>query len=137
MGELADRMAATAAGLAAACPTRVVTRDYKDHAQRRKEDLVQGVLTLLSLGEAGYANLNGRAARDGQHRMLLTGQIKVGENDPGEVLEAAEFAMVEEVKAWLRALPIDLITLEMTGFRQSGQMERPYGWVAMDLEMAI
>jgi hypothetical protein len=132
---LAEKMAAIVAALGTACPTRTVTRDMKDFADRSSSELTAGVLTLVSLGEGGYRNYNGREAMDGRHRMLLVGQVAVSEvSDPSDV-EDAEFALVEEVKAFVRALPPGLCSLSMTGFRQSGQAEAPYGWVSIDLEM--
>lgn len=135
MGELADRMSAIATGLAAACPARVVTRHYADFAKRKPADLDKGILTLVSLGEDGYQNLRGRAAQDGRHNMILLAQIKLAEKSTGDQVEAAEFALVEEVKAFLRELPAGLACLEMTGFRQSGQQDAPFGWASMDLEL--
>lgn len=132
---LAERMAALKTALTTAMPTRVVTRKLKDYADRKKEDLAVGVFTLISHGERGYKNYNGREAMDGRHRMLLVGQIELIEDAEGDAVEDAEFAMVEEVKAFVRALPADLCSLVMTGFQQSGQLDAPYGWVAIDLEV--
>ena len=132
---LAARMAALKTELVTAMPTRVVTRKLKDFADRPKADIAAGVFTLISKGERGYRNYNGREAMDGRHSMLLVGQIELGEDADGEAVEDAEFAMVEEVKAFVRALPAELCSLVMTGFQQSGQLDAPYGWVAITLEM--
>lgn len=132
---LAERMVALKDALATAMPARVVTRKLKDFADRPKADIAAGVLTLVSSGEGGYRNYNGREAMDGRHRLLLVGQIELAEDSDGEAIEDAEFAMVEEVKGFMRALPPSLCSLVMTGFRQSGQVEAPYGWVAIDMEI--
>lgn len=132
---LPARMLAVKDGLAAALPARVVTRDLMDFADRPRADLLAGVFTLVSLGERGYRNYNGREAMDGTHRMLLVGQVELGENAAPSAIEDAELALVDDVKGFVRALPQGLCTLVMTGFRQSGQLETPYGWVAIDLEM--
>lgn len=132
---LAARMAALQTALDTAMPTRVVTRDLKDFADRDKTDVAAGVFTLVSAGEGGYKNYNGREAMDGRHRMLLVGQIELAEDAAGSAVEDAEFAMVEEVKGFMRALPASLCSLTMTGFRQSGQVDAPYGWVAIDMEL--
>lgn len=132
---LAERMAAMKTALTTAMPTRVVTRKLKDFAERPKADIAAGVFTLISKGEAGYRNHNGREAMDGKHRMLLVGQIELAETAEGDAVEDAEFAMVEEVKGFVRALPPTLCSLVMTGFQQSGQLDAPYGWVAIELEM--
>lgn len=131
---LSGRLIAVLAALSAAVPARVVTRDLKDFADRAPADLAAGVFTLVSLGESGYRNLNGREAMDGKHRMLLVGQIEMGEDAAPSAIEDAELAMVEDVKAFVRNLPAELCSLVMTGFRQSGQLEAPYGWASIDLE---
>ena len=132
---LAERMAALQAALATAMPTRVVVRDLKDFADRQKADVAAGVFTLISKGERGYRNYNGREAMDGRHSILLVGQIELGEDAAPSAVEDAEFAMVEEVKGFVRALPASLCSLTMSGFQQSGQLDAPYGWVAITLEM--
>lgn len=135
MSTLIDRMALVAALLADRFPARLVTRSMKDFAARQPADLKRGIYTLISLGESDYANLRDRAAMDGRHRMLLVGQIQIGEKTEPEAIEDAEFVMAEEIKDFARNLPPALACLEMKNFRQSGQVEHPYGWIAVDLEM--
>jgi hypothetical protein len=128
------RMAALKTAMATALPTRVVTREFMDRALRPAEDLAAGVVSLISLGERDYQNLNDREAMDGTHRILLVGDLMLAEGSTGLAVEQAESALVEEVKAFLRALPADLCNLVATGWRQSGQIEAPFGWVIMDME---
>lgn len=135
MSVLGERMDLIVATLEARVPLRIVTRSLQDFSQRQPAQLKRGVYTLVSQGEAGYRNLLGRAARDGRHHLLLVGQIQLGEKVGTEDIEDAEFEMVEEIKAFCRALPAPLACLEMTGFRQSGQVDAPYGWIAVDMEM--
>lgn len=130
----AERMAAVAAALTAALPARVVTRSLLDFADRGKTDIAKGVFTIISRGEGGYRNYNGREAMDGRHRILLVGQIALAETATPADVEDAELAMVEDVKGFVRALPVGLCSLVMTGFTQSGQLETPYGWVAIEME---
>lgn len=132
---LTDRMNLVKSTLAARVPARVVTRSMQDFTARKRADLLAGVYTIISAGEFGYANYNGREAMDGKHRLLLVGQIELAETAEEEAIEDAEFAMADEVKALVRNLPVGLCSLVMTGFRQSQQLEAPYGWIAVDLEM--
>lgn len=134
MSELGERMALILSSFAATVPARVTTRDLKPFEQRSDAELVAGIYTLVSVGEGDYANYNGREMQDGRQRMLLIGQIKVAENATPSAVEDAEFALRDEVKAFVRALPAPLCTLLVTGFRQSAQAEHPYGWIAFDLE---
>lgn len=134
MSELSSRMEAIAAELQARYPERVVTRSLRDFAERERDELLAGVYTLVSLGEGGYRNYNGREALDGRQRLMLVGQIELAEDAAPQAVEDAEFELVAEVKAFLQALPPALCTLVATGFRSSGQADRPYGWVAFELE---
>lgn len=133
---LPERMEAIKAALATALPARTVTRNLKDFSDRTRDELTAGVFTLVSLNEGEYENHNGREAMDGKHRMLLVGQIQIAEDAEPSTLEDAELAMVEDVKAFVRALPQGLCTLVMKGFAQSAQAEAPYGWVTINLEMS-
>ena len=137
MSDLSARMNLIKTLLAAAAPLRVVTREFIDFGMRADADLVKGVYTLISRGEDGYQNFNGREAMDGVQRITLVGQIRVANNSTTSSLEDAEFAMVEEIKAFVRARPIELCTLAMKGFTQSGQIEHPDGWIAVELEFLV
>lgn len=134
MSELSTRMAAIEAALKTAMPGRVVTRVFLDFGLRARADLEKGIFTLVSQGERGYRNYNGREAMDGRHRMMLIGQIVVPEAQAATI-EDVEFEMVADVKGFLRALPPAIAGLVANGFQQSGQMDKPWGWVAFDLEL--
>ena len=131
MSEISTRMNLIKTLLAAALPLRIVTRDLLDFGQRY---CTAGVYTLVSNGEGGYENLNGREAMDGTQRILLVGQVQLGEDVAPSAIEDAELAMVDEIKALLRARTSQIIQLYMTGFRHSQQMDAPFGWVSIDLE---
>lgn len=132
--ELTDRMDLIVSSFAAAWPLRKVTREYKDRGLLPAADLAAGTYAVMSRGESGYANLPSRKAMDGTQEILVAGQIQVAESATGKDIEDAEFAMVEEWKSFVRALPAGMCRLEMTRFAQSAQMEHPYGWVTIELE---
>lgn len=132
---LKDRMKAVADSFDASVPHRLVTRSFKPFDARKPAELEVGIYTLISNGEKGYKNFLGRRAKDGFHNMLLIGQIKVKSPYEGVDIDDAESDLVDEVKAWLQNLPLPLSTLAATGFRQSAQLDAPYGWVAFDLEI--
>lgn len=135
MSVLGARMAMIAATLVALYPARAVTRSFQSFEQRKREDLLKGIFTIVSRGEGGYANYNGREAMDGRHKVLIIGQIVLAENKTPAEVEDAEFTMVEEIKAFVRALPPALCSLVMTGFEQSGQLLHPYGGITIEMEM--
>ena len=53
------------------------------------------------------------------------------------MLGDAEFALAEQVKAWLASGPLLAPVRQCLArsFRQSGQLEHPYGWVAFECEV--
>lgn len=129
-------LAMIATQLATACPTRIIGRSLKDISCHKDADLVSGVLTLLSTGEGDYQNLNGRLGLDARARAVLIGQLRVGENEESLAIEQAELTLFEEVLDALRTGPMALRCLDLKDFRQSGQIEHPYGWMAVELEWA-
>jgi hypothetical protein len=131
---LADKLEDIRADLAQALPTRVVTRDFLDFAQRAQVDLEAGTLTIITQREWRYANYRGREADLGRLTLAVVGQLKLPEDALPSVVEDAEFAFAEEVKDYLQGvLPVNLIDLLETRF--SGQMDAPYGWFAMTWEV--
>lgn len=131
---LRDALEGLRAALAAALPTRVVTRDLMSFDLRQERDLEAGVLTVVSNRESSYANYRGREADLGKLSVVAVGQLKRPETDLPSEVEDAEFVFAEEVKAFLQgALPVEAVVLQETRF--SGQLEAPYGWFAMDLEV--
>jgi hypothetical protein len=133
MSTLSIAMEAIKAALAAKYPARVVTRDLLDFAQRAEADLTAGIYTVVSKDENDYTHTLGREASDGKHQIGLLCQIKVAEGLPPSAAEDAEGVMIDEIKAFLRSRTLLTNTLRATGFRQSRQLESPYGWVAFDL----
>jgi hypothetical protein len=134
VSELSDRMNLIVSSFAAAYPARVVTRKYIDRNLLSDVDLTAGTYAVLSRGERGFANLPQRAAMDGTQDILVAGQFRLAETATGEDIDDAEFAMVEEWKSFVRALPPGMCRLEMIRWAQSTQIEHPNGWVAISLE---
>ncbi len=135
MSVLGDRMSLIAFTLGTLYPARVVTRSFQPFDLRQRADLLSGIYTVVSRGEGGYANYNGREAMDGKHRILIIGQVALDEAQTPAEVEDAEFVMVEEIKDLVRNLPSALCSLVMTGFEQSGQLLHPFGGITVELEM--
>ncbi|MBF0453632.1 MAG: hypothetical protein HQL72_02305 [Magnetococcales bacterium] len=124
--------------LADQLPDRIITRDFLPMAQRSNTDLAKGVYTLLCKSEGEYQQVVGREAQGGRLKVLLLVQLKVGEKDPGSTVEDAEFAVIEEIKNLVRGpLPDELLNLWLMGVNHSGQLEKPFGWIAADLELSL
>lgn len=133
--ELRAAMNALQAALAAALPGRLVTRQFRPLSQRSREELLAGVVCVVALGERDYANYRGREADLGTLEVVVVGQLEVDSPDPAEV-ENAEFALAGEIKAFLAGpCPAPLRAMLAKGFKQSGQLEAPLGWVVFELEV--
>ncbi len=136
MGELANLRNALKTRMAAVLLTRVVTRDFKDFADRKPADLLAGVVSIIGAGEKNYIDHLGESMLAGTVPMVVVGQIALAEGSAPSAVEDAEDLLAEEIKAFCRDPGSDLLGgITMTGFRQSGQMDAPYGWIACDIEV--
>lgn len=123
--------------LAAKLGHRVVTRSLIDPANLADEDLYAGVLCLVSRGGGDFANTRGREGQLGRGNAYLVGYLRVGEGAEPLEIEQAELALLQEVLDWCTdpglvrpmnaVLPLD--------WTQSAQLEHPYGWVALRLDV--
>jgi len=136
VSEQGARLDLLTAALLAVAPTRLVTRSLRGLNEIEDRELDAGVFTIVSKGESDYANTPGREAQLGTGSLIIIGQLKVAENADGAELEEAEFLMVEELKALAQSnLAESIGGLTMLAYRQSAQLERPYGWLAADFEL--
>lgn len=123
--------------LEVALPGRLVTRQFLRLGMRSQAELQAGVVCVVCLGEQGFANYRGREADLGTLKVVLVGHLEVpdGPDAPGRV-ELAELALAGEIKAWLAGPPAaPLRQVLASGWRQSGQLEAPSGWVVFELEV--
>ena len=120
-------LAALTTALQAAAPSRTVSRRYRDFADRDKTELTAGVFTLLNKG--------GDSGNDYADRLklLLVGQILLPETTPGEAVEEAELVMLDDVRRFADGVVGAQVSLG--AWRQSLQLEAPYGWIAFDLDV--
>lgn len=139
---------AIAEKLAEVAADRVVSRQYKDFTDRTREQLEAGIYTLVPTGIRDYpyerADDDGARTELPVFTFLLTGQGVLADDATGEEIDAAEFAMVEEIEALANAVVEDdslaehdqLCRLRLLGIEQSSQMEAPYYWIAARLELS-
>lgn len=130
-------LAAIHASLAAALPARVVSRSLADPASASDEDLRAGLLCLVSRGGGDFANTRGREGQLGRVNAYLVGYVRVDEGDEPAAVEQAELALLQDVLDWCTepgALrPVNAVyPMDWT---QSAQLEHPYGWVALRLDV--
>jgi hypothetical protein len=131
-----EQMEALKVSLAAALPGRAVGRSMQPLGMVKDADLRAGVVSLVRLGEKDYANYRGREADLGTVEAVIVGQLAVDQNDDPLAVEEAENELASEIKAWLAGpMPAGIGECLATGFRQSGQIEFPAGWVMFKVEI--
>lgn len=123
--------------LEAKLPHRRVLRSLIEPANASTEDLTAGVLCLVSRGGGDFANTRGREGQLGRVNAYLVGYLKVAEDTEPLAVEQAELALLQEVLDWCTepgALrPVN--TVLPMDWTQSAQLEHPYGWVALRLDV--
>jgi|GEM_PF-3347331 len=135
MSQLDDKIEAFKNLMIEVLPDRVVTRDYKPASEHREEDLRLGVFTLLFHGVPKFGELGASPAGV---KLFLLGQFQIEEKYTGSEIEAGELQMLEEITQVLRAAEAkypDIPRMKAIDCASSTQMEHPYGWVAVVLEM--
>ena len=125
------------AGRAAKLPSRVVTRSRIEPAGASPDDVRAGVLCLVSRGGGDFANTLGREGQLGRVNAYLVGYLLVAEDAEPIEIEQAELALLQDVLDWCTApgtvRPLNAVyPLDWT---QSAQLEHPYGWVALRLDV--
>ena len=129
----AMRMTAIRAALETAMPSRVhktsFLRSFEDH---ERAELLEGVVMVVSGEEGDFNTRHGMEAREGTQSIALVVQIEVPGDNDGEAVEAEEFAIIKEIKAFVRT-GIDGIGLDLERVYQSSQQETPYGYVVAQL----
>jgi len=113
--------------LAAASPDRIVTRELKDFADRDRADITKGVYTLISQG------LNADENDEETLDVLLVGQIELTESASPSAIEEAELSMIDEIRSFARKVSGARIVLGR--FRQSAQLDAPYGFISGTLKV--
>lgn len=111
-----------------ALPGRVVARDLQDHPQRPLDQLLQGVVTVI----VPEVQLDPWLET---LRLTLVGQLAVPEraSSPAAV-EDAELQLLQQLLAFVRNPGGELPRLHSPRARLSGQLEYPFGWVALELD---
>ncbi|MCW8830665.1 MAG: hypothetical protein OQK32_03990, partial [Gammaproteobacteria bacterium] len=100
--DMAERLTSVEQLLTDQLTTRHIKRALKHYSDQDNAELLAGILTIVSAGEADYKNQRGMVAKEGTGKILLVAHIKVAESDNSQDIEDAELAFFKEVKAALR-----------------------------------
>lgn len=141
MNELDTALEAIKTSLAAALPLRVVQRSLViDPLNHDPAALEQGVICLVAGGGGRFANYRGREAQLGHCTLGVVGFVKVAEGSDALAVEQAELALLSDVLGWVAApvapgapKPWDIALPQ--DWRCSRQMEYPYGWIVLDVDV--
>lgn len=129
-------MEAVKTSLAAALPARVVRRGLVDPAQADRADLLAGLVCVVARGGGRFANYMGREGQLGTLQVGLVGFLLVEEDTEPQAIEAAELALLDDLLLWTR-YPNGVGSALPQEWRQSEQLEHPYGWLLLGLEVQL
>lgn len=123
--------------LAAKLPGRFVQRSLVDPANAPTEQLQAGLLCLVSKSGGQFANYRGREGDLAHLNVFLVGYVQVAEGSAPVEVERAELALLQDVLDWVKdpgALrPVN--TVLPIEWNQSSQLEHPYGWFSLRLDV--
>ena len=122
--------------LAAALPARFVQRSLVDPANALASQLLAGLICVVSEGGGGFANYRGREGDLGKMDVRLVGFVQVAEGTEAADVERAELALLGELLVWVSTVGVPGLDVVYPGdWTQSKQLEHPYGWLALALEV--
>jgi hypothetical protein len=130
----ADRLNNIKQRLAALAPSAQVSRDYTAFNQRGDYDHNEPVFCVVSGGFPKFGSLP-TPAEDQQHKFMILGQVKLYDQDSGDALEDAEFALLDVVKQLVQAdfWADESSCIELKQVSQSQQQDHPYAWIVCEL----
>ena len=127
---------ALVASLASALPARFVQRSLVDPANAATLKLTAGLICLVSEGGGKFANYRGREGDLGTLNARLVGFVQVPENSLAQAVEEAELALLGDLLTWVGSAAVPGLDVFHPGdWAQSKQLEHPYGWLVLALEI--
>lgn len=127
------------ASLAATLALRHVQRGMVDPANVPRTQLLDGLVCLVADGGGDFANYYGREGEMGRMKVAAVGFVLVAENTPPQAVEDAELALLKELLAWTHqpAVVQPGWAVLPQAWRCSQQLEHPYGWVVLELDVRL
>jgi hypothetical protein len=114
-------------------PQRYVQRNLTVAADESRERLTAGVVCLVGQKGGNFANYRGREAQQGTIDVALVGFLQVAESTKPDAIERAELVLLGEMLAWVAGGVTGADRVTAGDWRQSRQLEHPYGWVVLEL----
>ena len=114
--------------MALAMPERIIGSNYVTHQERRRDELLAGVITVV-LPEIEMSGDWSSAIKP-----MVVAQLEVDErSSTPKDIEAAELKMAGQLRAFFRNPGADMPHIDVRAIRLSAQQEFPMGWVAVDV----
>ena len=121
--------------LEAFMPNRYVQRKLALAANEKAERLTAGLVCLVSEGGGDFANWRGREAQQGTIDVALVGYVQVAESTGSDAVERAELVLLGEMLAWVAGGVTGADVVTAGNWKQSKQLEHPFGWVVLELKV--
>lgn len=127
---------ALVASLAAALPARHVEPSLIVPENEKSERLQSGVVCVVSRGGGKFASYRGREGQLGTMDVALVGFLQVDHKLASAAVQAAELALLNELLQWVSTAAVAGLDSVVPGdWRQSGQLEHPFGWLVLELKV--
>lgn len=127
---------AIVASLAASLPARYVQRSLVDPANAPVAKLVAGLICVVTEHGGNFANYRGREGDLGSIAVRLVGFVKVPESSEPADVERAELTLLGDLLLWVNTVGVPGLDVVTPGdWTGSKQLEHPYGWLALALDV--
>lgn len=131
-------LAGIASSLATKLPHRVVQRSLVlDPINHDPAAMAKGVICLVNGGGGRFANYRGREGQLGRADLAAVCFVKVADGADPVATEQAELALLEDLLGWVSdtGTPRPFDSALPKDFRQSKQLDHPYGWIVLELDV--
>ncbi len=137
VNDIDAQLEAIKCSLANALPNRIVQRSLANPANADAGKLRAGLVCVVLEGGGNFANYLGREGDLGELQVSLVGFVLVDEGSQPEAIERAELSLLNDLLQWTAAPgSIDPADSVLPGdFTLSKQLEHPYGWVLLKLDV--
>ena len=101
-----------------------------------QEQLKAGLVCMVSKGGGEFANYRGREGDLGTMDVSLVGYLQVEEQSTPADVERAELDLLGDLLRWCSTAGVPgLDVIYPVSWTQSKQLEHPFGWLVLELQV--